>query len=97
MLNINNFFNNFKSPKFQNNLKKTKNLFLSLKNELENYEIPMMESYEKNYKFDFSEKTVKRFLKYKNVIVIGMGGSILGTKSIYSFFEEKIKKKFFLL
>ena len=95
MLNINNFFNNFKSPKFQNNLKKTKNLFLSLKNELENYEIPMMESYEKNYKFDFSEKTVKRFLKYKNVIVIGMGGSILGTKSIYSFFKEKIKKNFF--
>jgi len=95
MLNINNFFNNFKSSKFQNNLKKTKNLFLSLKNELENYEIPMMESYEKNYKFDFSEKTVKRFLKYKNVIVIGMGGSILGTKSIYSFFKEKIKKNFF--
>ena len=95
MLNINNFFNNFKSPKFRNNLKKTKNLFLSLKNELENYEIPMMESYEKNYKFDFSEKTVKRFLKYKNVIVIGMGGSILGTKSIYSFFKEKIKKNFF--
>ena len=95
MLNINNFFNNFKSPKLQNNLKKTKNIFLSLKNELENYEIPMMESYEKNYKFDFSEKTVKRFLKYKNVIVIGMGGSILGTKSIYSFFEEKIKKNFF--
>ena len=95
MLNINNFFNNFKSPKFKNNLKKTKNLFLSLKNELENYEIPMMESYEKNYKFDFSEKTVKRFLKYENVIVIGMGGSILGTKSIYSFFKEKIKKNFF--
>ena len=95
MLNINNFFNNFKSAKFQNNLKKTKNLFLSLKKELENYEIPMMESYEKNYKFDFSEKTVKRFLKYKNVIVIGMGGSILGTKSIYSFFKEKIKKNFF--
>ena len=95
MLNINNFFNNFKSPKFKNNLKKTKNLFSSLKKELENYEIPMMESYEKNYKFDFSEKTVKRFLKYKNVIVIGMGGSILGTKSIYSFFEEKIKKNFF--
>ena len=41
MLNINNFFNNFKSAKFQNNLKKTKNIFLSLKNELENYEIPI--------------------------------------------------------
>jgi len=95
MLNKNNFFNNFKSVKFQNNLKKTKNLFFTLRNELENYEIPMMESYEKNYKFNFSKKTVKRFSKYKNVIVIGMGGSILGTKSIYSFFKERIKKNFF--
>jgi len=95
MLNKNNFFNNFKSVKFQNNLKKTKNLFFTLRNELENYEIPMMESYEKNYKFNFSKKTVKRFSKYKNVIVIGMGGSILGTKSIYYFFKERIKKNFF--
>ena len=95
MLNKNNFFNNFKSVKFQNNLKKTKNLFFTLRNELENYEIPMMQSYEKNYKFNFSKKTVKRFSKYKNVIVIGMGGSILGTKSIYYFFKERIKKNFF--
>ena len=39
--------------------------------------------------------TVKKFSKYKNIVVIGMGGSILGTKSIYSFFKEKIKKKVF--
>ena len=26
---------------------------------------------------------------------MGMGGSILGTKSIYTFFKEKIKKKVF--
>ena len=56
MLNINNFFNNFKSPKFQNNLKKTKNLFSSLKKELENYEIPMMESYEKITNLIFQKK-----------------------------------------
>ena len=36
---------------------------------------------------------VKKFYKYKNIVIIGMGGSILGTKSIYSFFKKKIKKK----
>ena len=39
--------------------------------------------------------TVRKFSKYKNIVIIGMGGSILGTKSIYSFLEKKIKKKVF--
>ena len=38
---------------------------------------------------------VKKFSKYKNIIIIGMGGSILGTKSIYSFFKKKLKKNIF--
>ena len=55
----------------------------------------MLESYKKGFSFDFSEEIIKKFSKYKNIIVIGMGGSILGTKCIYSFFEEKIKKEIF--
>ena len=39
--------------------------------------------------------TVRKFSKYKNIVIIGMGGSILGTKSIYSFLGKKIKKKVF--
>ena len=38
---------------------------------------------------------IKKFSRYKNIIIIGMGGSVLGTKSIYSFFKKKIKKKVF--
>jgi len=38
---------------------------------------------------------IKKFSNYKNIIIIGMGGSILGTKSIYSFLNKKIKKKVF--
>ena len=63
--------------------------------DLKNEKIPLLESYNKNYKFDFSENLIKKFSKYKNIIIIGMGGSILGTKSIYSFLKKKIKKKVF--
>ena len=43
----------------------------------------------------------KRFLlKFKNfskIKLIGMGGSSLGAKSIYSFLKYKIKKKFIFI
>ena len=55
----------------------------------------MLESYDKDFKFDFSIAMVKKFSNYKNIIVIGMGGSILGTKSIYSFLKKNIKKEVF--
>ena len=36
----------------------------------------------------------KNFKKFKTIIIIGMGGSILGSKAIYSFLKYKINKKF---
>ena len=81
--------------KYNKNLKKTKKIFSSFLVDLKNNQIPLLESYEKNYEFDFSSATVKKFSKYQNIVVIGMGGSILGTKSIYSFLKKKIKKKVF--
>ena len=97
MLNKKNFFYDFpfNSTKFNQNLKKTKKVFQKFKSDINNCEIPSLLSFEKNYKLDFSEKTVKKFAKYKNIIVIGMGGSILGTKCIYSFLKKKVKKKVF--
>ena len=97
MLNKNIFFNNFffKSKKFDQNLKKTQNFFNSFLLELKNFEIPILECYKKDYTFDFSSITVRKFSKYKNIVVIGMGGSILGAKSIYSFLKMKVKKKVF--
>ena len=35
----------------------------------------------------------KNFKKFKTIIIVGMGGSILGSKAIYSFLKYKIKKK----
>ncbi len=97
MLKKDNFFKSYfiNSGKYYVNIKKTKKIYNSFITDLKNYKIPLLASYEKDYKFDFSTTTVKKFSKYKNIIIIGMGGSILGTKSIYSFLEKKIKKKVF--
>jgi len=97
MIKRDNFFKNYikNLSGYHNSLKKTKKIFNSFLTDLKNFDIPLLETYEKNYEFDFSNEMVKKFSKYKNVIIIGMGGSILGTKSIYSFFKKKIKKKVF--
>ena len=53
--------------------------------------------FNKSFKLNFSNKDLKRFQKYKTVVVIGMGGSVLGSEAIYEFFKTQIKKKFFFL
>ena len=53
--------------------------------------------FNKSFKLNFSDKDLKRFQKYKTVVVIGMGGSVLGSEAIYEFLKTKIKKKFFFL
>ena len=97
MLKKDNFFKNYfiNLSKYNKNLKKTKKVFSSFILDLKNNQIPLLKSYEKNYEFDFSATTVKKFSKYRNIVVIGMGGSILGTKSIYSFLKKRIKKEVF--
>ena len=96
MLIKNNFSkDSIKSKNYIKNLKKTKISFKSLLKDLENFEIPLIESFEKNYKLDFTQSLVKKFSRYQNIIIIGMGGSVLGTKSIYSFLKYKIKKNVF--
>jgi len=93
MINKNNFYLN--TLQFKKNLSKTKKIFNYFKKSLSNFELPLFQSFEKKYIFDFNLKTINKFLKYKNIIIIGTGGSILGTKSISSFFKSKIKKKIF--
>ena len=92
MLNKKNFSLN--SSSFYTNLKKTKKIFNFLKTDLNN-QIPLLQSFEKNYPLDFSPTLVKKFSQYKNIIIIGVGGSILGTKCIYHFLKNKIKKEVF--
>ena len=48
-----------------------------------------------NYYFNFKIKDLKRFSKFNNLAIIGMGGSILGSEAIYNFLKKKIKKKIY--
>ena len=91
------FYKNFflKDKKYYQNIKKTKKIYKLLKKEIENLDIPQLHSYDQNYELGFSLQTIKKFSKFENIILIGMGGSILGAKSIYSFLKDKIKKKVF--
>ena len=89
MLKKDNLFKNFftNSTKYNKTIKRTKKIYNSFLDDLKSFKLPLLDTYEKDYQYDFSTETVKKFSKYKNIIIIGMGGSILGTKSIYSFFR----------
>ena len=51
----------------------------------------------KNLKFNFSFRELKRFKKYKHIVIIGMGGSILSAEAINDFLKRKIIKKIYFL
>ena len=97
MLKKNNFFkgNFISSKRYNHNLNKTKIIFKSFLKDYESNKIPLLHTLKKNYELNFSNSFIKKFSKYNNIIIIGMGGSILGSKSIYSFFKSKIKKNVF--
>jgi len=83
----------FKDFKIKSSSKKIKNYLAKLlesKNEI-------LKSLNKSYKDSYLKKDLKRFNKYSNVVLIGMGGSILGARSIYNFLKHKIKKNFFFI
>ena len=79
-----------KNIKFKNFLIKKKFLNISKKIKLlleENNLI--LETLGSNYKYSYSNKIIKKFKKFKNLTLIGMGGSILGTQAIYDFLKHK--------
>jgi len=88
MLTKNISFKNFKLKGYNNKIKKILDHILIKKNSV-------LESLSANYKNSYSKKTILKFKKFNHVKIIGMGGSILGTESIYYFLKKKIKKNFF--
>ena len=56
----------------------------------------VISSLSNKFKFNFRIKDLNRFKKFNTVVVIGMGGSILGSEAIY-FFLKRIKKDFIFL
>ncbi len=57
----------------------------------------LIQSLSKNYKDNHKIKNIKKLSNNLDVRVIGMGGSVLGTKAIYDLFEETISKKFYFI
>ena len=88
MLTKNIKFKNFKIKKNSKQIKK------DLKNILLNRNA-VLDSLSTNYKSSYNKKIILKFKKFSNIRIIGMGGSILGTESIFYFLKNRIKKNLF--
>ncbi len=55
----------------------------------------VIRSLKASYKDNFSKKLFSKLKKFRNIQLIGMGGSILGSKAIYNFLKYRIKKNFY--
>tara|TARA_B110000967_G_scaffold206151_1_gene252181 strand:- start:2575 stop:3729 length:1155 start_codon:yes stop_codon:yes gene_type:complete len=88
MLTKNINFKNYKIKKDNLKIKKDFKILIKEKNII-------IESLSSSYKNSYTKKLISTLKKYKNFKVIGMGGSILGTESIYDFLKHKIKKNFY--
>ena len=84
------FFINFNRNKKSNILKKNFYEIIENKNEVLN-------SLKPNYNYSYSNNFVKKIKNKLDCRIIGMGGSILGTKAIYKFLKHKIKKKVYFV
>ena len=85
-------FVNFKKKIKYTKVKKNLKLIIDNKNENQ-----VIKSLSKNYKYSFKKKKLDKYRKFSNFRVIGMGGSILGTQSIYEFLKSRIKKNFLFI
>lgn len=88
------FTSSIRFVNFKKKIKYTKvkkNLKLIIDNKSQNQ---VIKSLSKNYKYSFKKKKLDTYKRFSNFRVIGMGGSILGTQSIYEFLKSRIKKNF---
>ena len=87
MLTKNIFFRNFKIKKNNKNIRKhLKQLIVS--------DSEVIKSLTNNYDYSYTKQKIKKFKKFKDVRIFGMGGSSLGANAIYDFLRFKIKKNF---
>ena len=82
-INSFNFFKN-NSKIYKNNLRKCSEIFKNLFSIKENFFFnTLSEQYQKNL---FLKKIILKKKLHKNILIVGMGGSVLGTKMLSSFF-----------
>ena len=83
-------FINFKLKLKKHNLRKILTSIIKEKNQV-------IESLGKNYKNSYTKKQIFKYKKSLGFRIIGMGGSTLGTQTIYDFLKHKIKKNFIFI
>ena len=81
---------NFKKKSKSGKIKKYLNSILKDQNEV-------IKSLTNQYTNSYKIKNLKKYKNSSNFKVIGMGGSVLGTKTIYDFLRNKIKKNFIFI
>ena len=91
MLTTNVKFKNFEKSKEK---KELVNIFRDIKNNINKKSDLFLNSLTKNYKYFINKNNLKKYKKFSVFTLVGMGGSSLGAKAIYSFLKLKIKKKF---
>ncbi len=87
---------NIKFKNFQRNSSnfRIKKLLKHLLNNNSKENDQILLSLSKKYKYKFKFQDIKKYKKFSNYRIFGMGGSSLGAEAIYFFLNEKIKKKF---
>ena len=72
---------------------------LILKNITNNFNLPnnIYSIFNKKFNYNFKFRDIAKFKKFKTVVIIGMGGSSLGSEAIYDYLKHKIKKEFIFL
>ena len=85
---------NLKSSSSRYLSKKFEKIFLEIKHDIKDVK-KTIHILDDKLKFNFKTRNLKKFKNFKTIVLIGMGGSILGSEAIYNFFKKKIKKKFY--
>ncbi len=81
------------TKKFSNNYNRVfKEILSNIDNSQNTYNL-----FSDTFKLNFNASKLKFFKKFKEIVIIGMGGSVLGSEAIYNFLRKKIKKNLFFL
>ncbi len=84
---------NFKNFRGKVNYREKKKLLKHI-NKIKNLVSPeFLKCFKNDYKYSYNRKFIKKYINFKDINIIGMGGSSLGAKAIYNFLNYKIKKK----
>ena len=95
-IDFENFITNNKFKTLKNNKKKIFfNLFKKTKKKIKEKK-NVFHSLSNDFKLKFNLKELKKYKKFKRIITIGFGGSILGTQAINSFLKKTDKELIFI-